>query len=58
LIEEKLIAASKDDKKPLKALKGKDTVDDLLETVATQIGFVINDAKQCINNVALLNRGH
>ena len=59
LIEEKLIAASEDDKKPLKALlKGKGDVDDLLDTVATQIESAINDAKQCINHVNLVIRGH
>ena len=59
LIEEKLIAASEDGKKPLKALlKGKGDVDDLLDTVATQIESTINDAKQCINHVNLVIRGH
>ena len=54
LIEEKLVAASEDEKKPLKALKGKDNVYDLLETVTTHIGFVIKDAKQCINFAQLI----
>ena len=59
MIEEKLIAASEDGKKPLKALlKGKGDVDDLLDTVATQIESAINDAKQCINHVNLVIRGH
>ena len=54
LIEEKLVAASEDEKKPLKALKGKDNVYDLLDNVTTRIGFVINDAKQCINFAQLI----
>ena len=61
LIEEKLIAASGDDKKQkhLEALlEDIGDVDDLLDTVATQIESTINDAKQCINHVNLVIRGH
>ena len=54
LIEEKLIAASEDEKKPLKALESKDDVYDLLDNVTTQIGSAINDAKQCINFAQLI----
>ena len=60
LIEEKLVDASKDDKKraALKALKGKDSVEDLWEAITKQIGFAINDAKQCINFAKLILGDH
>lgn len=54
LIEEKLVAASKDDEEPLKKLKGKDSVEKLLNDVTVQIGSAINDAKQCINFAQLI----
>jgi hypothetical protein len=54
LIEEKLVAASKDDEEPLNTLKGKDSVEKLLTAVTEQIGNAINDAKQCINFAQLI----